>query len=182
MPLAAECLTRAGLRDLAVATLLAANTDAGANVFQPRDWPTASDGAPPALMVQTPSEQKESLARGLPQFFSTIMLVVLGRTIALDPATAETALDRLLAQVEEAIFCTPAMCLAVQQFSHVDIELTVTAQGESHVAEGYLMIGCEVYQRYEPNGGDPLTELDSTVPPGTGTGAPITFKTILPQP
>lgn len=184
MALAADCINRDTLRALAVQTLIAANTNAGSRVHDPKDWPDEASelAGAPTLMVITPTERKESLARGVPQFDTTITLVVLVRVSADTDAASQVALDRLCDQVERAILCTPAMIAPIQQFVFVETSQVITVMGSAPVGEATVMFGCEVYQIYEPDAGAPLTGLDMTVPPFGGQGAPVRIRANLPQP
>lgn len=178
MALQDGCVSRADLRALAVQVLIASGTLAGARVYEPHTWPM-TEVELPALIVATPTERKESLARGVPQFFTTITLAVLARVAIATEGEAEALLDQLADQVQRAILCSPPMLAPVQQFVSVETHLVISAEGEQFVGEASILFGAEIYQLYEPDAGVPLTEIVTTIP-ASGTGAPVVFQTTLP--
>ena len=86
--------------------MLDGGTLAGARVYEPHTWPM-TEVELPALIVATPAERKESLARGVPQFFTTVTLAVLARVALPTEGGAEALLDQLADQVQRAVLCSP---------------------------------------------------------------------------
>jgi len=162
MPIRSTCMTRDALRTLAIAVLIAAKTDAGISVFAPRDWPE-SPRLLPALAVQTPSERKENLARGQRQFNTTITLAILARVTGSSGGDTEEALERLCAQVENAILSSQAFTGEIQQFTRVETAMVVDAGGEQPIGEASVVFDVEVFQIFDPDGPVPLVSVLGTV-------------------
>lgn len=185
---------RVTLRSAAVAALKAAATLAGASVYSPLDWPTWS-GLYPLLIVRTPGERKAPLGAalmGAPQFNSTITLSVVGRVEATTEAAAETALETLSLQIENALLTNAQFIRAneVQQFLSVDASMKVTAEGRQHIGETEVVFEIEVFQLFAPAldaagaataPGTPFTEIQTTVENPTTGVTTETFDTPLPQ-
>lgn len=154
-------LTRAHLRQRAVAALKAAHTLAGQRVFSPRDWPTWHNDYP-VLLVQTPRERKESVARGVPQFTTICHLAVTARVEAASAEAAEADLETLCGQIEAALLTDYELISHLQQIASVETRLEVTAETRSHIGEAQLDFGLEFYEVF-----DPITP-SSAVPPLDG--------------
>jgi len=146
-------IDRKTLRLAAVLTLKAAHTSAGNSVYSPEDWPT-QPGKYPILIVRTPREHKENSAprSGLPQFFSTITLSVVGRVEAVTEAAAYSALETLSEQIETALLTNSQFINdnGVQQFASVDTTMDVQIEGERHYGSTVVLFGIEVFQMYAP--------------------------------
>ncbi len=162
MPIRDTCMTRDKLRNLAILVLQMAGTDAGLKVFAPRDWPE-SPRLLPALAVQTPSERKENQTRGQRQYFTTITLAVLARVTGDSGGDAEEALERLCAQVENAILSTQAFAGQVQQFTRVETAMVIDAEGEVPIGEASVVFDVEVFQIFDPDDATPLVSVEGTV-------------------
>ena len=183
-------IDRAVLRASAVAVLKGANTAAGTRVFSPLDFPT-TPGNYPVLIVRTPREHKENNAprSGLPSFWSTISLAVVGRVEGTTEAAAESALETLSDQIENALLTNGQFIFAnqIQQFSSVETSMEVRAENERHYGETVVSFAIEVPQYYEPTIdaagaliGPSLTALDLTVTLNTGETQDVGFNLTLP--
>lgn len=183
--------TTADLLALTV-TALTNTTDAGANVFSARDWPTWN-GNYPILFIRAPEEEKESLGRhGPPQFTVTATLTVVARnqapasgTVPLDSGAVavEAGLNKLKQQIEGALINYPALTSLIQQFPFVRSRMTVTAEGEQHLGELVTEIGMEFFQGPDDFYQAPsaaLTDIEITVQEPSGTTEPGLSIT-LPQ-
>lgn len=145
-----------------------APTIAGANVFEPRDWPTEL-GIMPILLVQSPREVKESLGRnGAPQFTVTTCVHLVGRVTA--PATSGDAgaaavlgvLGVFQRQIEVAVVNYTPLMVLLQQVARVEVNKKVTSDAEQHVGEVTVDLYLEFYQGPEafcPTTTNPLTEI-----------------------
>ena len=142
-------LYRSQLRDEAVAALVAANTDAADRVFSPRDWPTFS-GLHPAILVKMAREQKNSLGRTIPQFNTTAFLLISARVNGKNEGEVEEKLDRLCEQIENAILTSYPIVSQIQQFTHVDTQINITAETRGHSGEAAIEIGLEFYECFDP--------------------------------
>jgi hypothetical protein len=177
--LAADCISRAGLRTLARDTLLAAATVAGPRVYDLHGQPAKLTEFP-ALVVSTPVERKEFSGFGAPQFNTTITLAVMARVAPGSEASAEAQLEQLVEQVQRAVLCTPNMVMPIQRFEFVETQSIVSVEGETMVGEATIMFGCQVPQLYEPDVDVILSEFVTTIPPDGGTGAPVVIDSLPP--
>jgi hypothetical protein len=180
--------TTAELRELAVSALGGA-TNAGANVFSPRDLPTWS-GEYPILYVTTPDEDAESLGRnGAPQFTVTATLRVVARVEQMaagndqGAAAAQAALETLRDQIKVAVINYTPLMQQLQQFPFYRTRMRVDSEGEQHLGEAVVDIGLEFYQGPEDfyqTPTVPLEGVDVTVVEPNGTTEPgLTIN--LPQ-
>lgn len=183
--------TTADLLAVAVTALTNA-TDAGANIFSVRNWPTWS-GDYPIIFIRTPEEEKESLGRhGPPQFTTTATLTVLVRSQAPASGTVpfdsgaldvETELNKLKQQIEVALINYPALTSLIQQFPFVRSRMTITSEGEQHLGELVVEFGLEFFQGpddFYQAPSSPLTDIELTVQEPNGTTEPGLSIT-LPQ-
>jgi hypothetical protein len=180
MPLI-DGVSRRQLQNLAIETLIGANTLAGNRVFEPRDWPTRPELFP-MLMVQTPRDRKVSLGRGIRQFNTTITLAVIGRIQAVNQEAANEGIDLLSDQIEEALLTTTAFSSNIQQFTAIDTQSVVTADGKQIVGEIGMIFECEIYQVWGPTG-VPLVGVQATITNGpAGETLAATKITLSPPP
>jgi hypothetical protein len=179
MPLASDCISRAQLRELAVAALQAADTLAGQAVYTAKNFPAKPDKFP-MLVVQSPIEHKDGLVRGVPQFNTVVTLAVNARIGGTSAQVMETQLDLLCTQVEAALLCSHDFMAPVQQVVSVDTQFGVFAEGEVLVGEAQVVLGCEVFQLYEPGPGIPLAEIGLIIDMN-GDGVPDVLAAAVPD-
>ena len=161
-------LLRAQYRGLVVAQLVAANTPAGTRVYESRALPTASAQLP-AILVQTPSERKESVGRGPVKFTTLVTLVVVGRLEAPTYQAAEVAAETLCEQIELAILANTVTVNPIQQFRSVETHISIDDAGKKPLGEVGLVFEVELPQFYDPATPVVLTEIDvlQVLPDGT---------------
>jgi hypothetical protein len=165
MPLV-DGISRKQLELLAIQTIVGAKTVAYDRVYSPRPWPARADLFP-MVIIQAPHDRKVALGRGINQFNTMIRLVVIGRVVGSSQEQVQSDLDLLLGQIEEALLCTNSFSNSIQQFSTIETQAAVNADGRDFVGEGGLAIECEVYQVFEPVG-VPLVGVDMTITNGPG--------------
>jgi hypothetical protein len=174
-------ISRKGLQQLVVQVLQAANTLAGANVFEPMPWPDTIDKLP-MVVVQTPHERKVCIFPGQAAFTTTITLSVVGRIAGVPGQEVQLneSLDTLSGQIEDALLTSPALLLAVQKWATIETQTVVSAEGKYFVGEIGMLLEVEVYQAFGPSG-DPLTNFTGTIhPDGTiGVGNPIIIQSTV---
>jgi hypothetical protein len=169
---------RTTLRASAVTTLQG-QTDANYRVYSPRDWPTQTLTYP-AILVRTPGERKQNISprMGPPEFDSIITLTVLGRVEATSEYLAETALEALSEQIENALLTNGYFIYSnqIQQFASVDTSMDVRSESEMHYGECVVNFQVEIRQVFGPvidAGGTPiapsLTQVTVEVDNSTGT-------------
>src|SRR5260363_278068 len=145
----AEMLMRAHFREQAVATLKAAHTTAGQNVFSPRDWPTWR-GEYPLILVHTPRERKASITRGIPQFNTTLWLAVSARVETHSAEAAYADLETLGAQIEAAPLTDFNLISQLQHIAFVYTGIQVNAQSKAHLSEVQIDFALEFYEVFDP--------------------------------
>lgn len=160
-------VSSATLQALVTAALMG-KTAAGARVFTPRTWSTASEDMP-LLLVQAPKETKTSLGRsGAPQFTCVTTIRVIGRVYVLaeagdaGAAAALAAAGDLQRQIEVAVINDFALHREVQNFAGVEVVTGVSKDAEQVFGETILDFALEFYQGPEdfaPIDGDPILEL-----------------------
>ncbi|WP_213761813.1 ABC transporter permease [Caballeronia sp. dw_19] len=180
------------IRQLVVAALTG-TTDAGANVFFARTWPTQPDSYP-ILMIPPLEENGESWGpTGEPSFTVTTTLRVIARVQ--EPAELEDAgaaavaiaLETLRDQIKAAVINNPTLMgwgAPIQEFKHFRCMPHTTANGEQPIGEMVVEIDMVFLQS---SGSDfyqipavPLQGVDVTVLEPDGTTEPgLTIN--LPQ-
>ncbi|WP_428492160.1 hypothetical protein [Rhodopila sp.] len=148
--------------ECAAATLIAAHTAAQDRVFPIRDWPTRQEMFP-LLMLQTPGENKASINRGVPTFNTSVALIIEGRVAGTDPEKVGRAVRDLKREVENALLCTSDFVQNVQQFSSIQTVFGVDSDGKQHAGAFRMTLEVEVFQIYEPNLSEPLTDIRGTI-------------------
>ncbi|CTT03199.1 TPA: ATP-binding protein [Escherichia coli] len=173
-------MNAAAVRQMVVTALTGA-TDAGSSVYSPRDWSTSADMYP-ALLVQTPFEQKKSLGRNTPAFTTITTVRITGRVQEYDGDTtddgamkAELALEALRDQVERAVINSYELTRKIQKYAEVRSTINVDADGEAHMGQLLLEIDIEHYQGPEdfyPVQAVPLEGIDIAIVVPDGTPQP----------
>lgn len=148
--------------------VLTGSTAAGDQVFAPRDWPTTPIETP-ILLIQSPTEHKESLGRsGAQQFTTTITIRVVGRltgkaeTGDAGAAAVLAALGVLQGQIERAVINSYDLTRAIQQIAAVDVQNGVKADAELHLGELVMDFHLETYEGPEdfaPIAATPIEEM-----------------------
>lgn len=146
------------IRQLVIDAVKSAGTDAGGNVFGPRDIPTYS-ATHPAVLIQAPRSRKESLVRGMPEFNTTVTVTVEGRVECGTAEDAQAQIEDLADQIEVAILTYIPLVSSTQQFSSVDDEIKVTSDGRSHFGEVSFTFEIEKYEYFDPTE-NPIPRLD----------------------
>lgn len=175
---------------------LTGKTNAGANVFNPRDWPTW-DGTYPVVLVSAPKEDGESLGRNAPQFTVTTSMHIEARLQAgaTDSDASATSLlgslQDMREQVKQAVINYPPLMSVLQQYPYYRSNIMTDPSGDQHLGQMVLEIGMEFYQGPEdfyPINPVPLNEIDLHVdsvnifdPNGTYTNPPFP-EAVTPAP
>lgn len=168
------------IRSLVVSALIG-QTSAEDRVYSPRDWPTSGPDYP-ALLVQTPFDEKHSMGRNAPQFTSVVTVRISGRVEAFDGeendgvTRAEAELESLREQVERAVINSYELTRQTQQYKHIRSAVAVDAGGEGHTGQLTYEIDIEYFQGPEdffPVTPTPINEVDITVSMPDGTTEPL---------
>jgi hypothetical protein len=148
-------------RQVRVAAVAALQRIAGLTVQSPGDWNTPPSKLPAAL-VRTPSERKDGAAKSQPNFTTTVTLEIDLRVQGSTAEAAQDALEALGYTVEETLLRDYSLNAMIQQFSGVDVDAEITAEGGVHFGGARMRIACETLETFGV--GDPVA--DGTVTPG----------------
>jgi hypothetical protein len=176
-----ETLVAAVVGVLTTKTNGAYPTQAGARVYEPRDWPTW-DNQYPVLLISAPRERKESLGRNAPKF--TVVTTVRVSARASSAASADdgnagvvqATLWAMQRQIEVAIINAYTVQLPIQQILSVESQLTFDSSGEKHLGELLIDLDLEFYQGtndFAPIPSAPLELVGVTFTDFPPTGATI---------
>lgn len=133
-------------------TLLLASTDAGAQVFVARTWPSKLSALPAIIVDPLYRETKTSLGKNAPQFDTVTTITVRGRvTAAAGPddeggLTCAEALETLKWQIERTLINAYPVMLTIEQFVRVDAEFTLSTDGLQNVGELAMAIAMGFYE------------------------------------
>lgn len=173
-------MNAASIRQMVVDALKGA-TDAGDQVFSPRDLPTTRDMYP-ILLVQTPFDHKHSQGRNTPAFTTITTVRISGRVQEYDGETeddgamvTELALESLREQVDRAVINSYELTRNIQQYREIRSTIDVSAEGEAHLGQLLYEIDIEYFQGPEdfyPVESVPLTGIDIRVQMSDGTTEP----------
>lgn len=157
-----EYLSR--LSDLMTAALIKANTDAGANIYAPGDWPTDPEKGTAIQVGRLKRENKKSEIRGQPEFTTTGIVTVDGRLTAATGKQALTDIDKLRNQITRAILTNYDINKLVQQFPQVETVQEINSETETHVAQVTIAFSLEYFESQEefwqPTITAPLESID----------------------
>lgn len=150
----------------AIVAALIGKTGAGANVFNPRDWPTKL-GDLPMLMIQAPREHKDSQGANAPAYNVATTIRVIGRLTgkALDDGAAAgvllTALGVLQRQIETAVINNYALYKIISEIQSVDVASEVKSEGSQPIGEVTMDFVCLFYQGPEAFAQPDLTPIEA---------------------
>jgi hypothetical protein len=139
-------LARRQLR-LSAKAVIAALT--GVTVESPGDWNIVPSKLP-NIRVRVPSERKSSSTRSMPTFTTTASLQILATLQAGTADDAQDQIDALGQLIEAAFFSAQPLVRMCQQFTSVNTEVEVTAEGERHIARMLMTVDCEMFESFDP--------------------------------
>ncbi|WP_295541078.1 hypothetical protein [uncultured Pseudacidovorax sp.] len=142
-------LARRKLRLAVVHRLQEAVDYPGVRVLSPGIFPVEPD-ALPVLIVNVPNESKQSNVRGVPQFNTTMSVVVQGQVRGDTPEAAQDAIEALGYQAEMAILTGYQAIAMLQQFTSVDTQTEVSSDGKGHFAGFKMTFGGEIFESFDP--------------------------------
>lgn len=136
---------RRQLRLAVVSQLSALNI---AKVFSPGTYPTDPENLP-VLLVNAPTEAKQSLNKGLATFSTGVTLWVQGQVSRATAEDAQDAVELLLYQVEEAILKGYWINKIVEEFSSVTTDIQITAEGGPILAGFRMIIVAKTFELFD---------------------------------
>jgi hypothetical protein len=158
-------------RQLRLAVLGALRSSiSGTTIVSPGDWPTPIEKLP-ALLVNAPNENKQSINKGMPEFTTTVSVVIQGQVTAANADQAQDAIEDLAYRVENAVLMGYWTTRMVQQFSSIQTEVECTADGGRQLAGFRMTLAAEMFEAF-----DPTREIspETPWPPADPTIAPFT--------
>ncbi len=136
-------------RQLRLAAKQAISAFTGVTVESPGDWESQPVNMP-SIKLRCPMERKQSLARTMPEFTTTVTLELLARVVADTEDAAQDAIEALGQAIEQAVFGSVALVRLCQQFSTVTTETDISADGKKHFGGIKLSIDCELFESFDP--------------------------------
>lgn len=155
---------------LAVVGALNSKVTGVSTIVSPGDWATPPAKLP-ALLVSVPTEQKVSIQRGMPEFTTTVSVVVQGQVAGATAEAVQDAIEDLAYQVENAVLTGYWVVAMVQQFLTVQTEVQCTAEGGRQMAGFTMTFSAELFESFDPTA---AISPESPWPPADPTIAPFT--------
>ena len=143
----ATMLARRQLR-LAALAALTGDQFAGITIESPGDWSTPPD-AMPAILLRAADERKESIAKGPPQFTSTIGIEIEARVSGKTAAAAQDSIEALCYTIEMALLTNYDLMRLVSQVASVDSRTEVTSEGRIHFGGARMLFSYEVPEMFD---------------------------------
>ncbi|MBD3814060.1 MAG: hypothetical protein IE917_17895 [Betaproteobacteria bacterium] len=157
-------------RQIRLAAVAALSTLQGVKVITPGDLPTQGARVP-EIKVRTEGDSKVSITRAMPEFTTTVHLVVEVKISATTEADAQDALELICYNIEQALLTNYALIGASQQVSSIETTSDISAEGRVHFGEALMRVSVETFEAYDPTATPPLA---TTWPPVTDPTAPFT--------
>lgn len=148
-------------RQLRLAAVALMQSIPNVTVQSPGDLNTPPEKMP-AILVRTTGDNRRSKAPGVAQFDNTAMLVLEPRVQAETAEAAQDAIEALCYLIENKIFKGYWMSRIVQEFSTVQTEQEILADGGKHIAGARMAIGCTGFELFDATIDDPV---DAAWPP-----------------
>jgi hypothetical protein len=156
-------ITRAELRDAAVARLLAGVPGLSGRVYASRAWPLPAAGQVdvgkmPAALVYVLRTRRTTIsgAMGAPTFRSIVTLVVMLRAEGRTEAEVDAALDTLGEAAEVALLNSAAFVALAEDIAGTDSERRLNSDSERIIGEEALSIDLQFTESFEPANLPPL--------------------------
>lgn len=157
-PLAQPMLARRMLRLAVMAALQPLMTSAGVKtIASPGVWPTPQEKLP-AILVNAPTEQKQSIGKGMANFTTSASITVQGQVSKSSPEEALEAIDALAFAVENAVLTDYWVTRTVERFTSVQTDIEVTSDGGPHLAGFRMTLAGDMFESFNPA---------DVMPPGT---------------
>lgn len=166
------------LRDAAVASLLAYNTLAGANVEAERVDPVPTGALPRILVFADESGTCKDQAGGAPVFDMTGTISVLCLTQRAQRADAVADLDALVAQVKDCLLGDPKWTPLSSRIQSVQTVRKLNAQGDMVLGEAMVTIGCAWIAGYPPRLTTQLSAVNVTIGAPASVSAPASVTAV----
>lgn len=158
----------------AIIQALRGQTIAEDRVFASRDWPTEADDLP-LIHVLALRERKERVRSGALFYTTTASIDVLAQLARGGPETAIEMMDQLVSDIMGIVICAPAVRAITQLAPNVEMSISLSSEGDRHVAQGLVTFSIEYPEKYQPGPGTPLRNIQAN------QGGFGSFSVDLPQ-
>ncbi|WP_291785219.1 hypothetical protein [Luteibacter sp.] len=118
-------------------------------IASPGVWPTPSEKLP-ALLVNTPTEQKSPNTTGQATFVTGSSVVIQGQVSRSTPEDALDAIEALAFAVENAVLMDYWVTRTVQRFTSVQTDVEITSEGGPHLAGFRMTLVGEMFETFDP--------------------------------
>jgi hypothetical protein len=132
----------------------------GVTIESPGDWSTPPE-ALPAILLRATDDRKESIAKGQPEFTTTISIEIGVRVGDIDPAAAQDAIEALCYTIEMALLTNTALISIVNQVASVDTKVEISSDGKIHFGGATMTVNFEVPEMFDPFATTPPPALTS---------------------
>ncbi len=153
-------LARRQIRLAAMAALL---TLPNVRLLTPGALPTQGAKVP-EIKVRTEGDTKVSITRAMPEFTTTVHLVVEIKVSATTEGAAQDALEALCYSAEQVLLTNYALIGASQQVSSISTTSDISCEGREHFGEALMRLDVETFEAFDP----------TAVPPVATTWPPVT--------
>jgi len=149
-------LARRQLRLAVVAALQGIQSMAGiVTIDSPGDWSTPPEKMP-AILIRAGRERKESIGKTIPEFNTNAVVEIEARLEEATAAAAQDAIEALGYAIENAVLKDYNIVSMVQQFTSVDTDTEISAEGRRQIGAFKMAISCEMFEAFDPEETDPL--------------------------
>ncbi len=162
-------LARRQLRLAVVAAIQGIQSAAGiVTIDSPGDWSTPPEKMP-AVLIRVGKERKESVGRTIPEFNTTTLVEIEARLEEPTAAAAQDAIEALGYAIENAVLKNYNVVGMVQQFSSIDTDTEISADGRKQIGAFKMEIFCEMFEAFDPELSDPAATTWPPTPPVTSS-------------
>lgn len=145
-------LARRQIRLAAVAALTTLNL----KLISPGDLPTQGAAKMPEIKVRTEGDTKISKTRSMPEFDTTVHLIVEIKVTATTEEATQDALELLCYNVEQALLTNYALIGASQQVASIATSSAISSEGRQHFGEALMRVDVETFEAFDPTATPPL--------------------------
>lgn len=135
-------------RQIRLAALAALQT-LGITVDSPGDWNTPS-GDLPAIMVRTPGDRKEPMAKSAPDFTTTVTLEIEAKVQEQSASDAQDSIENWGALIEQALFTDYTLNGLIQSWASIDTHTGISSEGREHIGALKMTVSLELVEGFDP--------------------------------
>lgn len=147
-------LARRQLRLAVIKAIQGINLGMSFALESPGDWSTPPASLP-AVLVRSPRERKESVARTMPEFTTTATIEIEARVAALTGEDAQDSIENFCYLIENAILSDYTTIGMIQQVLSVDTETEISSEGKFHFGGAKMSFSFEMFEAFDPTSINP---------------------------